>query len=218
MTEVEPDSLFSRLADSKLLWIPELGIGWFPVKAQPYDLAYWENYRRLDQTPSGDALTAMRRDLVAKHWQFEVTDIGIGGGRFVTERESTWGYDVNPCAVEWLRACNRFHDPYKDAVDAATFWDSLEHIFDPGPLLANIRRWVFVSLPIFTSCDDVLRSKHFKKEEHCWYFTVRGLDHFMRLFGFECIDFNRMERDAGREQIDTFVFRRERESLALAAD
>jgi hypothetical protein len=81
-----------------------------------------------------------------------------------------------------------------------------------------VRKWVFVSIPIFTSAADVLRSKHYKPKEHVWYFTVGGLDHFMRSFGFECVDFNRMEREAGREQIDTFVFRRERESLALAAD
>jgi hypothetical protein len=34
-------------------------------------------------------------------------------------------------------------------VDVACFWDSLEHIHNPTPLLQNVRRWVFTSLPIF---------------------------------------------------------------------
>ncbi len=200
--------LFDSLRAERLQWLPELGLGFYNVIAQPYGKEYWEQYRKWDKTPCGDALTAMRRELVAKYWDFEVTDIGIGGGRFVTERPLTWGFDVNPHAVEWLKACNKFHDPYIDTVDAATCWDSLEHILDPSPLLRNIRKWLFVSLPIFTSCDDVLQSKHYKKTEHVWYWTMNGLDRFMRRFDFERVDWNRMERDAGRENIDTFVFKR----------
>jgi hypothetical protein len=93
-------------------------------------------------------------------------------------------------------------------VDAVTFWDSLEHIHDPGPLLANVRRFVFVSLPVFSGPDDVLRSKHYKREEHCWYFTQRGLRNFMWEFGFQFVAGNNMEQAAGREQIESFVFER----------
>jgi hypothetical protein len=201
--------LFDSLRENRLQWIAELGIGYFPVTAQPYNAEYWENYRRLDKSPSGDALTGIRIDLVAKHWVGAVTDIGIGGGRFVTERPQTFGYDVNPVAVAWLHEHGRFQDPHKEEVDAVTLWDALEHIHDPRPLLANVRKLVFVSIPIFKGLSDVLRSKHLKPKEHVWYFERCGLNTFMELAGFVPIDWNRMETEAGREQIETFVFRRE---------
>lgn len=151
----------------------------------------------------------MRVALVAKHWHGEVIDVGIGGGRFVSDRGPlTWGYDINPSAVDWLVDGSRFRDPYAGPVGALTFWDSLEHIHDPSRLLENVRKWIFVSLPIFTGCEDVLRSKHFRRDEHCWYFTADGLEEFMRRFGFALVERNQMEQAAGREQIDTFVFER----------
>lgn len=188
--------------------MPEEGIGFYPVTAQPYDARYWQHYRELDRTPSGDALTALRIALVERHYGFHLVDVGIGGGRFVEERRNTSGYDVNPHAVAWLKETGRWHDPYRQQVMAASFWDSLEHILDPAPLLANVRYWVFVSVPIFTDCDHVLRSKHYKPAEHVWYLTDAGLIAFMRRAGFELVERNTMEQDAGREGIGSYAFRR----------
>lgn len=201
-------ALWDSLRSERLQWLPELGIGWYPVSAQPYDEAYWENYRELDRSFTGAALTAMRLDLVAKHWGNQVVDIGIGGGRFLIDHGLAFGYDVNPHAVEWLKEHDLWCDPYAQPVDAITCWDVLEHIHDPGPLLANVRRFVFVSLPIFGGPEDVLASKHFKREEHCWYFTRVGLAQFMKRYGFKVIAGNNMEQMAGREQIESFVFER----------
>jgi len=202
---------FDSLRDANLQWLPELGIGWYPVTAQPYNGDYWENYRRLDKSPSGDALTAMRIALVEKYWSGVVVDVGIGGGRFVSERPLTWGFDVNPAAVAWLKGRDLFRDPYEHLVDAVTFWDSLEHIHDPRPLLANVRKFVFVSLPIFEDVAHVLRSKHFKKEEHCWYFSARGFESFMLSLGFQTVERNTMEQSC-REDISSYVFRRVRQA------
>ena len=138
-------------------------------------------------------------------------DVGIGGGRFVSERPLTWGFDVNPAAVAWLKGRDLFHDPYEHLVDAVTFWDSLEHIHDPRPLLANVRKFVFVSLPIFEDVAHVLRSKHFKKEEHCWYFSARGFESFMLSLGFQMVERNTMEQSC-REDISSYVFRRVRQA------
>lgn len=178
------------------------------MSAQPYDEGYWKNYRALDKAPTGDELTKMRLDLVAQHWSNWVVDIGIGGGRFVHEHGLARGYDVNPHAVAWLKERDLWCDPYAQPVDAITCWDSLEHIHDPGPLLGQVRRFVFVSLPIFSGPEHVLASKHFKREEHCWYFTRDGLARFMGRFGFVTISRNRMEQAAGREGIESFVFER----------
>jgi len=188
--------------------LPELGIGFYPVTAQPYDARYWKNYCKLDATPIGALLTEMRCDWVEQQYAGDLVDIGIGGGRFVSSRPQTFGYDVNPCAVKWLKEQQRWRDPYQSSVAAISCWDSLEHIHDPGPLLDNVRQWVFVSLPIFRDVAHVIRSKHFKRDEHCWYMTREGVIRFMAWFGFQIVARGTMEQQAGREDIESFAFRR----------
>lgn len=201
-------SLVDCLGADRLCWFPQIGVGYYPVRAMPYDAAYWERYRAMDHTPAGDALTAARLNLVSEHFNGEVVDIGIGGGRFVEERPQTFGYDVNPEAVRWLKGVGRWRDPYAGPVDAASFWDSLEHIENPAPLLANIRLFAFVSAPVFTGPEHVLHSKHFRPTEHFWYYTVDGLRWLMYRHGFEMVSASRVEEECGREDIGTFVFAR----------
>ena len=191
-----------------LQWMPQLGIGWYPVRSSPYDLAYWEKYRGLDRTSVGDALTECRLELVRRHHKGQIVDIGIGGGRFVVEHADARGFDVNPYAVDWLQSMRLYTDPRKTQVDAACFWDSLEHIHDPRSIMANVSRYCFVSAPIFEDCAHVLRSKHFKPDEHCWYFTCSGIVKFMERFGFEMVEQTMMEQTCGREDIVSFVFAR----------
>ena len=213
-------------ASKRLQWLPELGIGWYPVDIEraPYDGAYWERYRAMDQTDMACELTRQRIDLVVKHLprigDREVppfdrplcVDVGIGGGRFMMQAPGDWhGFDVNPFAVDWIKQRRAWYDPWLGEVDVATFWDSLEHIHDPRPLLRNVRRWCFVSLPIFENAEHVLASRHFRRDEHCWYFTNHGFIGLMNLLGFECRERNRMEVDAGREDIGTYAFERVRE-------
>lgn len=182
------------------------------MQAQPYDLSYWENYRRLDITSAGKELTRLRMELVGAYFGsgVVVVDVGIGGGRFVSERPRTMGFDVNPTAVAWLKANRLWLDPYSTAnrVPGATFWDSFEHIHDPYALLDKVGEFVFMSLPIFENMEHVLRSKHFKKTEHCWYFTELGLLWFMAGAGFELRHADNREESVGREGIGSFVFQR----------
>ncbi len=199
-------SLFDSMGH--LLWLPEAGIGWYPVEEQPYDLDYFEKYRSYDATPTGELLTDCRLDLVYRHYLGSLVDIGVGGGRFIESHASALGFDINPAAIEWLKSVDKWVDPYSSIMEAATFWDSLEHIHDPTKLLRNVRRFVFVSLPIFKDCNHILRSKHYRKDEHCWYFTRRGFEKFMRAFDFEIVEHSTMEQSCGREDIDSFVFER----------
>lgn len=203
-------SLRDELVVKRLVWIPDLSIGYYPVEASPYDAGYWENYRRMDRTPMGAALTQARRQFVNRYWGGLVVDIGIGGGRFVEDREGTAGYDINPHAVDWLKDCGRWMDPYAGPVSAVTFWDSLEHIHDFRPLLDNVTDWVFCSLPIFTGVEDVLQSKHYKPHEHCWYFTMEGIIGIMDLCGFDFRACSNEETRLGRESVITFAFQRRR--------
>lgn len=164
----------------------------------------------MDESPTGAKLTEARIDWVKAHVGKRpptLCDVGVGGGRFVQECD-VLGFDVNPSAVEWLKKSSRWIDPYRTSVNSATFWDSLEHIADPAPLLENVREWAFISAPIYKDCEHVLRSKHFRKDEHCWYWTRAGLVKFMQVYGFEFVSVSIIEQNSGREDIETFSFRR----------
>lgn len=170
-----------------------------------YSGSYFAKYQQMDDTDMGAALTKARVDLVRKYFDGKVVDIGIGGGRFVTDSDS-FGYDVNPEAVAWLG--DRYIDPYENDVDAATCWDSLEHIPEPEKFLAAVKQWLFVSMPTYENQTDCLHSKHFKPGEHIWYWTIEGFTAWCNKNGFIVCEVNAMETDIGREGITTFVCRR----------
>lgn len=201
-------------AEDGLTWYPERLLGYYPVRANGsvYDQSYFANYQQLAETEMGRQLTAARLSLVDRYLpNGPLLDIGIGAGAFVEARNRaapTFGFDINPAGVAWLVERDLFADPLSTPIEGMSFWDSLEHIHDPEPILANTS-FVFASLPVFAGPDHVLKSKHFKRNEHCWYFTRDGLIKWMRALGFACLEHNTMESLIGREDIATFVFRRE---------
>lgn len=207
--------MVERFAEGRLTWWPELGVGHYPVTAgfEPYDREYFDNFARNAQTDLGRALMQGRCDFVEQHFQGALIDVGIGSGAFIEARQNrgrqTYGYDVNPIALEWLGERSLIVDPHLVMPAAVTLWDVLEHIPDFQSLLANVQKWVFVSVPIFCDVEHVLRSKHFKPDEHCWYFTRDGLVIAMNICGFELVSESRFETELGREDIGTFAFRRE---------
>jgi hypothetical protein len=199
--------LIKEFSAGKLSWYPEIGIGYYPVIESPYDESYFLKYVAMAQTEMGQKLTQARVDLVNKYTHGTVLDIGIGCGSFVSSRPDTYGYDINPYAVNWLIDRKIYRHPFKGA-EALTFWDSLEHIHDPTLMLQGAKEYVFISAPIYENAGHVLQSKHFRKDEHCWYWTSIGIRNFMHRFGFGCVEENYMETELGREDIGTFVFKR----------
>ncbi|HEJ9974873.1 TPA: methyltransferase domain-containing protein [Pseudomonas aeruginosa] len=189
-----------------LLWSEELGMGFHPRPPMDYSGPYFEKYQALDATPMGAALTTARVDMVRRHFDGEVLDVGIGGGRFVIESGGN-GFDVNEEAVQWLKSRNAYADPYK-GVAAITCWDSLEHVPDPEALVRSVGEWVFVSMPVYKDQTDCLKSKHFKPGEHLHYWSVRGLIGWFAKMNFGCVEINERESDLGREGITSFAFRR----------
>lgn len=158
--------------DQLLIWDDATGIGHGkPAVPQLYDAAYFKKYEHYDRTKLGCNLTDARLAFVRKHYfKGSLVDIGIGGGLFVLTANCR-GYDINPHARAWLAAQERFVNPSLVAVDAMTFWDSMEHMDYPELLIQNARQWVFVSMPIYRSKEHCLGSKHFRPGEHVWYFT-----------------------------------------------
>lgn len=207
-----------RWACETFVWAPELGQGYFPVREQPYDAAYFDKYVEYARTPLGRAITAERIALVRRHLLAgSICDVGIGCGDFVTamsQQAPLWdvsGFDINPAGVEWLVSHRRYRNPWVDPFNALTFWDALEHIPEVATLLKNATGWVFCSLPIVPG-DGPPRMdwKHLRKDEHCWYWTRAGLIRWMDAQGFECVEHNDAETLLGREDVESFAFRRVR--------
>jgi hypothetical protein len=207
-----PDAYFNTAAETGLVWLPERGMGWLRVTDAPYDAEYFDKYVGYSQNEQGRAITAARVALVEKYvLPFErLIDVGIGCGDFVDSCTcDAYGYDINPAAIEWLNARGRFVDPYKATPDALTFWDALEHIPDVHRMIANAKRWVFASLPIVPGDGPpALNWKHLRRDEHCFYFTRKGFIAWMGAQGFECVECHAGEILLGREDIETFAFRR----------
>lgn len=199
--------MFNDFAKDKLNWLPQSGIGYYPVTDAPYDQNYFNKYVEMAKTDIGIKLNKARVDLVNKYTNKDVLDIGIGAGTFVASRPNTYGHDINIHGVNWLIEQGKYRSPVKGA-NSLTFWDSLEHIHDPSIQLNGAKEYVFVSCPIYEDVEHVLRSKHFRPDEHCWYWTEEGLKIFMMMYGFVCIEHNQMESEIGREDIGTFVFKR----------
>lgn len=206
------DSVFRAWERTSLVWLPEQGMGWYPTNGNAvYGQEYFDKYRGYARTGLGRVLTRLRLEMVDRHLSRDglLVDVGIGCGQFVKARgPNTYGFDINPIAVRWLEERQLLLDPARTSVPAATFFDSLEHIKSPHAILRNVHKWIFCSLPIFDGPDHVLRSKHFRKDEHCWYWSREGFEHWMDAQGFEVIEENDHESHAGREDILSFALRR----------
>lgn len=202
---------------SSLTWFPESGVGYYEVREsdQPYDAAYFARYQAQADSPSGRALMASRSCLVDRYHGGGVLDVGIGSGAFLLDRaasgiETDKGFDVNPAGVAWLRARDMFGDLYGRTWRAATFWDALEHIRRPDLALDQVEEIAFVAIPTFRDVAHVLASKHFRRDEHFWYWTRDGFRRFASACGFDVVDIVATETALGREDVETFVLRRNR--------
>jgi len=198
--------------DNCMTWIPDLGLGYCPLapSADFYGQSYWDEYVRRANTPMGQRITDLRCNLVQKYLPqtAPVLDIGIGCGQFIEIRKgNTFGYDINPVGVDWLRKRGIYQDP-RLSWHNMTFWDALEHIPDATSVMECCKQYAFITLPIFRDEAHCRSSRHFKPGEHVWYFTHDGLTRWARGLGFELVEHNAKETELGRQDIETFVFRR----------
>lgn len=82
------------------------------------------------------------------HLSGTVLDVGCGIGDLLSFRPGTVGTDINPRAVDWCRQAGHRAElmqpdvlPFGDgAFDGVVIDNVLEHIADPRPLLAEVRR------------------------------------------------------------------------------
>jgi hypothetical protein len=202
------------IEDGDLMLCPAHGVAYQRDMTQkvPYDAAYFDKYVGYEGQDIAVKINAGRVALVNHYVGAEapVLDIGIGSGEFIKSRPTTFGYDVNPKAIEWLKANRRWSDGFA-AFDGFTFWDVLEHVEEPA--VDYFRRmhsgaFLFTSVPIFRDLSRIRESRHYRPGEHLYYFTENGLIDWLGGYGFDLHEIARFETDAGRDSILSFAFRR----------
>jgi hypothetical protein len=196
---------------SQFLWLPDLGFGYYP--AFNCKTEYFDEYKSLEGSEVCERINHSRVETVAR-WigDAPLLDFGIGAGTFIIERGKgiTFGYDRDGNGVRWLMENDIWCDPHQmDDIKNISFWDAFEHLEHPETFLNRVSGFVFMSIPIFIDCDHILQSKHFKTNEHFWYFTLPGFVDWMREFDLiqesTALDFESVE---GREDVYTFIFRK----------
>ena len=185
----------------------------------PYDRDYFQKYRSYEGSPIACAINAGRVALVQKYSGLSgILDIGIGSGEFLRECDKAmpgrcYGFDVNPYGIDLLQRENRYIDPYRALpcfIGGVTCWDSLEHLRDPEALVNLLYpgQYLFLSLPIFSDLRRIRESKHYRPNEHFYYFTDYGLVHWLAASGYDLLERSSFEIGAGREDIYSYVFQR----------
>jgi hypothetical protein len=203
----------------KFIWDEALQRGYFPVDdpVSVYNQAYFDKYKGYEVTEVGKNINDFRIEYVNFFTgkDSKVLDIGIGSGFFLSNRENTYGFDVNPVAIEYLKKEGKFLDPYEDDlfdISCVTCFDSFEHIKHPEGLLFKIPYgcYFICSIPIFKNKEHCLASKHFRPDEHFHYFTNAGFVHFMHENKFSLCWVANREIQYGREDIYTYAFHKNR--------
>ena len=177
-----------------------------------YDEPYYSKCLSYEDQEIALKINAGRIALVAKHFGAgPVLDVGIGSGEFIKKRPNTYGCDVNPVAIEWLKRNDLWAERLGE-FGAITFWDVLEHVETPEQYLKQIglHSMLFTSLPLFYSLGGIRLSKHYRPGEHLYYWTEDGFVGWMERHGFMMLERQTFEIDAGRESIYSFAFKRNR--------
>ena len=205
---------FPAVEDGDLMLCPEHGVAYQKDRTNliAYDEAYYNKCASYEGQEIARKINEGRIALVDKWVGFaSVVDVGIGSGEFIKLRPNTYGQDVNPVAIEWLKREDLWARSLTGA-RGATFWDTIEHCPDPGQYLdqINLQGYAFFSIPIFYGLSAIRASKHYRPGEHLQYFEQEGFVRWMDLYGFALLEVDDFEIQAGRESIYSFAFKRYR--------
>lgn len=189
------------------------GIAWQRDHSQlvSYDAAYFNKCAGYEGSKIANELNRGRAEFVAKHYcpVSSVLDIGVGSGEFIRSRPNTYGIDVNPAAVEWLKSANLWRTDV-ESFRAFTMWDVIEHCPEPESYLDRMPEgsYLFTSIPVFKDLHRIRESKHYRPGEHLYYWTEQGFIRWMTMHGFERLEVSDFETRAGRDSIGSFAFRK----------
>ena len=201
-------------AELGLYMSDERGVAWQKSmeKRVPYDLSYFNKCASYDGSNIANAINKGRIDLVDKYVGKKATvlDVGIGSGEFIRSRPGpTFGTDINPIAIKWLKNRDKYSDTW-EKFSAFTFWDVIEHVESPQNYFRAIPKdaYLFTSLPIFDKLEDIKNSKHYRPNEHLYYWTNDGFINWMKEYRFDCLETTYYEQMAGRSKINSYAFKK----------
>ena len=199
--------------DGDLMLSHEYGVAWQKDQTNlvPYDQAYFDKCGAYADDPVAQSVNAARVAFVAKHYGVgPVVDVGIGDGAFLRLRANTWGFDVNPYAESWLKRQDKWAHFLSD-FDAFTFWDVLEHVPTPEDYFKRIAVgcYLFASVPVFWELSTIRESKHYRPNEHLYYWVPSGFVGWMERHGFRLLE---KEVEHGRDWVMRFAFERVRDA------
>lgn len=155
-----------------------------------YDQAYYKRYKKRAKSKKGQEIYRSRWELVEKYCHGDMTllDYGCGPGAFHESSANgfkTSGYDVNP-------HCGFSVPPLHD-IDIMTMWDVIEHLDDPSEPINTFRpKYLFISTPNVEAVGhwEVEDWKHYRPDEHLWYFGLNSLTGLLARLGYEILEFN----------------------------
>lgn len=208
------DGLIARydaVEDNDLMLCQQRGVAYQRDMSHPieYGDAYFDAFLALENQEIARKINAGRIDLVNKYMGAggHVVDVGIGSGEFIKNRQNTFGHDVNPKAKAWLKEQLKLAPPF-DHCRAFTFWDVLEHIEKPNDYFRRMPDGchLFACLPVFSDLERVRESKHYKPNEHFYYWTEQGFVDWLALYRFRLLEKQTFETEAGRDSITSFAF------------
>lgn len=206
---------FAAVADRDLMLCHEQGVAYQldMSKTVPYDAAYFDKYVGYEGQEIAHRINAARVALVNKYVgpTVNVLDVGIGSGEFIKSRPFTFGFDVNPKAQEWLRRRFLWCEGFEfELFSGVTFWDVIEHIPEPAQYFERLAdgAYLFTSIPVFSDLSQIRTSKHYRPDEHYYYWTKQGFVIWLGMHGFRLLESNDDETKAGRESIMSFAFRK----------
>lgn len=206
------------------IWDEKKKIGFYPVKETWYDDRYFEGNIQNAQSAVSKPLNEFRARIINKYVKGKVLDFGAGSGELLKYRKNMVGFDICPKSIAMLKSKGLFYDFYRKDIDeekieGISFFDVIEHLRHPKDILKYINgQYVFASVPIFRDKNHALRSKHFKINEHYWYFTNHSFMGLMESCGFDLIERTDEETKIGREDIGTYVFERAKCESCLWCD
>lgn len=205
---------FDAVEDGDLMLCLERGVAYQRDMTSPiaYDAAYFDHYVSLEGTEIARRINSGRVAIVDKYVGKGslVLDNGIGSGEFIRSRLNTHGRDVNQTAVRWLHKNDKVGGDLSE-YSAFTFWDVLEHIDAPNVLFRRMRdgSHLFTCIPVMDDLKRIRESKHYKPNEHFYYWTEQGFVDWMALYRFRLLERQNFETEAGRVSIGTFAFKKD---------
>ena len=159
------------------------------MKSTVYDLEYHLKFVERANTELGKRIYQARWRLIEKHCygKFTLLDYGCASGAFHRSGNNgfeCYGFDINP-------SCG-FTEMPSEAIDILTLWDVIEHL--PAPIWV-IKEWkpefIFIATPnIDAAPNDIKAWKHYRPDEHLYYFNLKGLSAMLMALGYEILEHN----------------------------